>query len=129
MAKKEMDQLTKDAVAARKAGMTYGKYMATKNPTVIVREPEGYKHTCLFCGKEFYIKHKKLRKYCSDLCREQYYQTKNKTMLKTCPICGKEFVAETYRNKYCGEFCSRVAQGQNVKNYIARKAEEAKCNG
>lgn len=130
MGKKQMDQLDIDASNAIKAGMTYGKYMAMKNPTTIVREPEGQKHTCLFCGKVFYVTQKKVRKYCSDQCRELSYAHKRKEpALKACPICGKEFVAETYRNKYCGEFCARVAQGQRCKEYQERKKKEARSNG
>lgn len=130
MAKKKMDQLTQDAVAAHKAGMSYGKYMATKNPPTIVRKPEDYKHTCAFCGKEFYSKTKAVRKYCSDKCRQDYYyRTKHELIVKTCPICGKEFAAETNWNKYCGEFCANVAQAQRSREYQQRKKMEAEGNG
>lgn len=78
MGKKQMDQLDIDASNAIKAGMTYGKYMAMKNPTTIVRKPVGYKHYCLFCGKEFYSKYKGVRKYCSGNHREAYYRMQRK---------------------------------------------------
>lgn len=130
MAKKEMDQLTKDAVAAHKEGMTYGKYMAMKKPTAIACKPEGYKHTCAFCGKEFYSKTKAVRNYCSDLCREQYYnRIRYEPAVKTCPICGKEFVAKTQHYKYCGAFCSSVAHAQRCRENQQRKKMEANGNG
>ena len=75
MAKKEMDQLTKDAVAARKAGMTYGKYIAMTKPVNTVPEEEGYRHTCAHCGVEFITRYRRLRKFCSDQCRYAYYST------------------------------------------------------
>lgn len=135
--KADMDQLTIDSTNAIKEGMSYGKYMATKKPTIPTitttqsHDFSGYKHTCQFCRKEFVVYDRKVRKFCSDRCRERSYSFRKISYPKPkiCPICGKEFMAETYRNKYCGEFCARVAQGQKVRQYMARKAEEAKCNG
>lgn len=130
--KKKLDQLTIDSTNAIKAGMSYGYYMALKKHTTAQSERksnpdfDGYKHTCEQCGKEFVIFHKKKRKYCSDQCRKQHYLDTKKIQIrkKICPICGKEFMPETYRNKYCSEFCSRAGQVDRVREYRERKMEE-----
>lgn len=130
--KVEMDKLTADASNALKAGMSYGMYMAMKEPAKApTPEIVGFKYTCQQCGKEFIVNNRRTRKYCGDRCRElAYYGRKmNEPTLKTCPICGKEFMAETHRNKYCSEFCSKVGFGQKVKEYHERKKEEAESNG
>ena len=124
-----MDQLTIDSTNAIKAGMSYGKYMATKKPTAYEPVVVGIKHTCQHCGKEFIGYTKKVRKFCSDYCRETYYREEKKLAFepeptkKICPICGKEFVAESHRNKYCSEFCKKVGSGQRANEYQARKKE------
>lgn len=78
---KKMDKLTRDAIDARKAGMTYGKYMAMKKPTIAepvpVQEP-GVRHICLHCGKEFFETRRLVRKYCSRRCREAFYYAAKK---------------------------------------------------
>ena len=79
--KKELDKLTKDAIAARAAGMTYGKYKALQ-PVMSggqmaseQMQPAGqYEFTCAFCGKTFYRNSKLPRKYCSDDCRDSGYR-------------------------------------------------------
>ena len=68
-----MDNLTRDAVAARLAGMTYGKYMAQKQSGAAAAEatisPDRIRY-CKGCGKPFETgKHR--RKYCSGACREK----------------------------------------------------------
>ncbi len=70
---KKMDKLSQDATNAIKAGMSYGKYMAMKNPAKITPDVVGYRHICHYCGKEFVTKKKGPRKYCDDKCREDYY--------------------------------------------------------
>jgi hypothetical protein len=79
MMAKEMDQLTKDAIAAQKAGMSYGKYMAMKEPVVIKPKPipgvVGMR-VCRNCGKEFMVDHNRYKVYCSDQCRNEAW---NKT--------------------------------------------------
>lgn len=133
--KKELDQLTIDSTNAIKAGLSYGKYMAIKPKTDVpvpkIKSGVEYQHTCEFCGKDFVTYTRQARKFCSDHCREQsYYEIKRVyPRPQICSICGKEFMAQTFRNKYCSEFCSKVAHGQRVKEYMARKAKEAKCNG
>ena len=129
-----MDQLTIDSTNAIKAGMTYGKYMAMKaqlsitHPLKSAEYDSDYRHICLNCKKEFIAKTRQPRKYCCDSCRDEYYY-KMKSLeypkIKACPICGNEFKALTFRNKYCKPFCSRVAQVRQQKTYYERKAEVA----
>lgn len=90
-----MDQLTKDCIAARKAGLTYGKYIATLPPApAAVRFPKeqakGQEKRCMckVCGKPIPTGSKQ-RVYCSVECAHagqnaqkkanyKKYKTKNK---------------------------------------------------
>lgn len=74
---KEMDKLAQDAIAAQKAGMSYGQYMATKEPAVIKPKPlPGVVRmvVCRYCGKEFPVYHHKNKVYCDTFCRDLYYK-------------------------------------------------------
>ncbi len=69
-----MDQLTKDCIEARKAGLTYGKYMAKKEiKPAAVRFPKKAekpkKPVCVLCGNEIPAGSKR-RKYCSAECAD-----------------------------------------------------------
>lgn len=57
--------LVDDAIAAQKAGLTYGQYMSTKNHTPYVKRSG---KCCKRCGKPLngYQQY-----YCSKTCREQ----------------------------------------------------------
>ena len=70
MAKKEPDNLSQDAAAARAAGMSYGKWKGLQ-PVVPV-EPKmvpGYYtgNVCNYCGNRFYSSDRK-QKSCSRKC-------------------------------------------------------------
>lgn len=127
---KKIDKLAQDATAAIKAGMSYGKYMAQKHPVKVEPpRPQGIRRKCECCGKVFYQQDRRAKKFCSDVCRERFYskgkhqkKAEKPPERKICPICGKEFMAESYRNKYCGSFCAQVAQGERIKEYQRRKA-------
>lgn len=81
-----MDQLSEDCMAARKAGLSYGRYMATKyNPNKPKPEPkpkpkpdpriEDGGRECIICGAKFYSwVHNKL--CCSDQCSKEYNRLK-----------------------------------------------------
>ena len=136
--KVKLDKLSLDMIQCEKDGygVHYGAWRAAQGakntlaePQAKCNQPEGYKYICQKCGKEFYAMNKKPRKFCSNQCREaSYYKPKPKVrepIKKTCPVCGKDFMAETYRTKYCSPFCVKVAMGEATKRYQARKAETA----
>lgn len=68
-----MDQLTKDALAANEAGMTYGKYMLIKPKKDLapqIADPDA--RFCVVCGKQIFAKDKFRRKTCGDDCRTEW---------------------------------------------------------
>lgn len=75
--KKGMDNLSKDAIAAQRAGVSYGQYMARQRDMGRVRPPEKKEETnprlkhelvCAICGAKFKSV-TRMRKYCSDSCK------------------------------------------------------------
>ena len=71
-----MDQLTKDALAANEAGMTYGKYMLIKPKKDLapqIADPDA--RFCVVCGKHIFAKDKFRRKVCGDDCRKEWSRT------------------------------------------------------
>lgn len=71
------DQLDDDALAARKAGMRYGDYMAVKQR---IRcgdvAPAGPTRFCRICGQP--LTRRKQEKYCSEECRMTAQNRKRK---------------------------------------------------
>lgn len=77
------------------------------------------KKKCAYCGKEFDAR--PMQRYCCDRCADRDYQENRKKRLaltstryidkpesertKTCPICGKKFVATTPMKVYCSSAC------------------------
>lgn len=126
---KQIDNLTRDATAAIMAGMSYGKYMATKKPIQVEQqEPEGYRHECTQCGNVFYTKTRIKKKYCSEECKDAASKQAKamRSGQRICPICNKEFESDSLRQKYCGPFCVKVAQGENVKRHLKKKQDAEK---
>lgn len=79
--KTPLDRLTRDAIAAEKAGMSYGKYKAmhphtpdegeeAPEPPKPKVDPDKYERVCTVCGKTFYLRTKVHKKYCGDYCRQ-----------------------------------------------------------
>ena len=62
------DNLSRDAAAARAAGMTYGKWKAMQEPVKIVPKKEK-KPVCLNCGAPLTGQQKK---YCCNECEKEY---------------------------------------------------------
>lgn len=136
-----MDKLALDMIQCKKDGfgVHYGAWRAAqyeKNKGTTPAKHQGYKHTCLNCGKEFYSKVNRVRKYCCDQCREEHYRTKKPKVSKpvvqiqmTCPICGKDFLAENRRYKYCCEVCAEIGHKQRMEAYREQKTKGAKANG
>lgn len=75
--KKEMDQLTLDCIAARQAGMTYGKYKAMRyTPTEAPKaKKDEQEPLCAVCGKVI-MDYRKNKKYCCPRCYEEAMQAK-----------------------------------------------------
>ena len=92
-----MDNLAREVMLAKQAGMSYGQWkaMQPKQQAKPKELPEGYKK-CIGCGKVFYTD-VKVQKYCDAVCRVQANQYKNrerqrmryaeKKKAKTCPQC------------------------------------------
>ena len=71
-----MDSLTQNAIAAKKAGMSYGKWKALQKPVKIQKTiPEGWL-ICQWCGKPFKPKSKRKPKFCDCFCQRQAYNDK-----------------------------------------------------
>jgi predicted nucleic acid-binding Zn ribbon protein len=151
-----MDKLARDATNALKKRMSYGQYMAQKKPEIIIPTPpkDVEMRECLRCGKLFPLNKQGSgkKKYCSDECREKFYaerdsktetrtktntRTRTKTKVeqkpeihKTCPICGKDFIAKFRNHKYCRESCARFGKSERMKLvYQRRKERMAMQNG
>ena len=86
---KAKDNLTRDAIAAQSAGMTYGQYMAMKSQHTLSMSKSAETTICERCGKEFPKIGKYCRKYCSERCRtaaadkRKYERKKLKKMKET----------------------------------------------
>lgn len=79
------DKLSRDAVAAIAAHMTYGKYMAMKNPVTVnipVKEPGEGEARCKNCGVIF-KKTKFFRVVCSPACRDKHYKDRNRENMRS----------------------------------------------
>lgn len=84
-----MDQLSKDSVAAQKAGMSYGKYMAMKERLAPKKEikakpvpkvPENWQ-TCPWCGKAFKKRSRSAQKYCEPYCQQEAQKERQRQRL------------------------------------------------
>lgn len=65
-----MDNLTRDAILARKAGLSYGQWKALHPNTIEeVVDTSGREFVCQHCGKKFVAKTKQKRKFCDFYCQ------------------------------------------------------------
>lgn len=64
-----MDNLAKDAMLARGAGMSYGPWKALHPKTMEEREPIENGSVCQHCGKTFFPKTNRPQKYCQFYCQ------------------------------------------------------------
>lgn len=85
---------------------------------------------CEECGKVLSVSRFKPRRFCSDSCRQKYWNThisqlnhakaadgKAKVTEFTCPTCGEKFTAYLKRNrKYCSHACYIIARYGNSEN-------------
>lgn len=117
----ELDDLTKDVLAAEAAGMSYGKWKALHPRTHAVAEeapvkpvkkerkpPEGSWHECISCGTRYWANLPGQR-YCSERCRDR--EAKRRYMEKKredaenrkCQFCGNPLSGKM--RKFCSHFC------------------------
>lgn len=142
--KKRLDRLTRDAIAAQKAGMTYGKYKALHPHTpdeddeVEALErvtPGGTTGTCENCGATFDKKRYSRKRYCCDACRVTAHGKKTRETRARpgkptlCRICGKEFLADYQHRVYCGKECYAEGQRQRQKQLKTQYKEIDIKNG
>ncbi len=73
------NNLVKDAADARAAGMSYGKWMAMKEPVKIVKKKEEKKPVCLHCGR---VLKGQQKKWCSSECCAEAGKKKRKAQQK-----------------------------------------------
>lgn len=76
-----MDRLARNAMLAKQANMSYGKWKAMQ-PIVEVKEkpmPEDWKR-CKWCGE--FLDGKNGRQYCNDVCRREAYREKNNALAR-----------------------------------------------
>ena len=72
-----MDNLARNAMLAKQANMSYGKWKAMQKPVPIVMViPEGHKK-CVGCGSTFLPNHKS-QKYCGIDCQRRTQQRKHR---------------------------------------------------
>lgn len=73
-----MDNLARDVMLAKQAGMSYGQWKAMQPQQQAKQKalPEGHKK-CIGCGKVFYTADKR-QIYCDAVCRIQANQYKNR---------------------------------------------------
>jgi hypothetical protein len=71
---------------------------------------------CQECGKEYHPFTLLQKKFCSNTCRQRYWNRKTRekyqlvnhtTKHKVCPVCGSEFEAPRSNYKYCSVDCKR----------------------
>lgn len=134
-----MDALSRTALLARKAGMSYGQYVGLRfekngykpvpgpEPILEVGQESDEYSTCEICGKLFLKRDRNNRaKTCSDRCslerkrkvvRERYREEHKNDPIKTanCIICGKKFAKRNSRNITCSEGCSLIRKRQLVR--------------
>ena len=75
----EMDRLARNAMLARQANMSYGKWKAMQ-PIVEVDKkaiPEGWR-VCEHCGKPFKPRTKQKQRYCEFVCQQRAYYWKTR---------------------------------------------------
>ena len=73
-----MDNLAREAMMEKQAGMSYGRWKAmhydpTKAAPVKAEKPKSeYEVTCLYCVKTFIKADKRKRLFCDDNCGDRY---------------------------------------------------------
>ena len=143
--RKPLDRLTRDVLAAEKAGMSYGKYKAlhphtpeedeqehpeeeeerpARVPSSVIARPGQRLCTCAQCGMQFATTAKQTNKrYCSDQCRIKHgNDVRNERRRRNkpgrpavCPICGTDFVTDFHSRLYCSTECYTEGQRRRAR--------------
>ena len=145
-----MDRLTLASIAAQKAGMSYGKYMASMhNPVVVDAVAVPKKRVCQYCGKEISKYAHGSRRYCSDSCRYEagkqstldlYHQRQGHTeedrVKRVCQYCGKPMPKHLHGScRYCSPECKHERDLEQARAKWGRRKDQinekrrAKRNG
>ena len=138
--KKHLDRLTRDAIAAQKAGMSYGKYKTLHPHTPdeddeeeLVADPGTVIAICERCGGKFIRPRGKTNKrFCSSVCQSRYNEEKKRQQQKmeragnpaSCIICGASFVVDQQHKKYCSPECYAEGQRKRAKELRERYKRE-----
>lgn len=142
--KKHLDRLTRDVLAAEKAGQSYGKWKAD-HPHTPDEDDEEEDQTpgpaaevcnCKNCGQPFARSKNKTNKlYCSTRCQLQYNNRKRQAAQRranpgqptACRVCGTVFLADYQHRIYCGKECYRKGQlEREAERRRKKKLEEMK---
>jgi hypothetical protein len=135
--RKKLDRLTRDAIAAQEAGMSYGQWKALHPHTPDEDDeneqeldPDKEVAVCEHCGQRF-IKSKRqtTRRFCGADCQKNYNSKKRREKARqeaigrtaVCPICGADFLANYQHRIYCSPECFAEGQRQRNKDRVHRK--------
>jgi hypothetical protein len=67
-----MDNLSRNAMLARKSGMSYGQWKALHPNTMKAEKiPDQRECVCHYCGKTFFPKTNRPQKYCQYYCQNE----------------------------------------------------------
>ena len=81
---------------------------------------------CLNCGKELkFTFREKIKKFCSDSCKNKYHSKLKSNKILHCLVCGKEL--EGRKRRYCSDECYHKAQlkRQRFLNEVEYKKSKA----
>ena len=144
-----MDQLSIDAMEARRLGLSYGKYIALYRPEKppAVRYPKMRSNgeiLCAQCGSPI-VNGSNRKKYCSQDCADEARRLQRQNICKdteseleldetrseekprpACILCGKLIPAYAARRKYCSATCSDQALNEQRRQANLRRREASR---
>ncbi len=135
----KMDRLTLASIAAQKAGMSYGKYMASMhNPVAVETADTPKKRLCPICGKEISKYANGNRRYCSDSCRyeagrqstiERYHKrhghTEEDRAKRICGYCGKAIPMHLHGSRrYCSLECKHERDLEQARTKWSKRKDK-----
>jgi endogenous inhibitor of DNA gyrase (YacG/DUF329 family) len=139
--RKKLDRLTRDAIAAQEAGMSYGNWKAQHPHTPDeddeeeqAIESDSVVATCEQCGEKFVkFKWQTTRRFCGADCQKKYNSKKRREKERqqaigkpaVCPICGADFLADYQHRIYCSSECYAESQHRRAKErYTCNKEKQ-----